>query len=457
MMEEVPSRQSGATGASSDESGCPTLSFDDSDLQMQSELFDDETEEEFEDLDVTLDESNVEFEFDFGTDSVAKELSVLAAFSDIAEHGIVEVFGDDRFGRKIVSINACRIPPIGDSFRPPRFLQYLLQLLDLYVENDYTLIYFHHGLDKKSRMSLKWLVQAYRSFDRKYKKNLKALYVVHPTSFIKVVYRIFSPILSYKFGQKMIYIRSLSELSQHVDIRQISIPGSVLEYDSKLVISFSARNASPDIMRPIETSQFGVTLAFLKANNDGQVVPRALFQCVDHVRQSCMSVEHIFRRSVPVSMVTEVSALYNQGRHVDLPGYDDPHLAPVLIKSFLRRLPEPIMTYEIFKDIIQLPALDEPQQLALLRRVVHASIPEDNYIVLELIIALLRDVALRKAETQMNAQALGIVFGPNLLWARNGPTDLPALNAVNHMTQLLIEHYSDLFSRELPTAAPNDE
>lgn len=44
----------------------------------------DETEEEFEDLDVTLDESNVEFEFDFGTDSVAKELSVLAAFSDIA-------------------------------------------------------------------------------------------------------------------------------------------------------------------------------------------------------------------------------------------------------------------------------------------------------------------------------------------------------------------------------------
>ena len=38
-------------------------------------------------------------------------------------------------------------------------------------------------------------IDAYRAFDRKYKKNLKALYLVHPTNFIRVVYNLFKPVI----------------------------------------------------------------------------------------------------------------------------------------------------------------------------------------------------------------------------------------------------------------------
>lgn len=68
-----------------------------------------------------------------------------------------------------------------------------MQTLDRYVENDYTLVYFHHGLTSLNKPPLSWLWQAYKAFDRKYKKNLKALYLVHPTNFIKFVMRIFRP------------------------------------------------------------------------------------------------------------------------------------------------------------------------------------------------------------------------------------------------------------------------
>ena len=44
---------------------------------------------------------------------------------------------------------------------------YLRHTLDQYVENDYTLVYFHHGLDRRSRPSFAWLRQAYSEFDRK--------------------------------------------------------------------------------------------------------------------------------------------------------------------------------------------------------------------------------------------------------------------------------------------------
>jgi len=40
------------------------------------------------------------------------------------------------------------------------------------VENDYTLVYFHHGLDRRSKPSFSWLRQAYGEFDRKLVNSL---------------------------------------------------------------------------------------------------------------------------------------------------------------------------------------------------------------------------------------------------------------------------------------------
>lgn len=71
--------------------------------------------------------------------------------------------------------------------------RYLMHTLDQYVEQDYSLVYFHHGLNSKNKPPVSWLWSAYKVLDRKYKKNLKALYLVHPTNFIRVVYNVFKP------------------------------------------------------------------------------------------------------------------------------------------------------------------------------------------------------------------------------------------------------------------------
>ena len=72
-----------------------------------------------------------------------------------------------------------------------------MHTLDNYVETDYTVVYFHHGLNSQNKPSFRWLLQAYRAFDRKYKKNLKALYLVHPTNFIRVIWQLFKPFIRY--------------------------------------------------------------------------------------------------------------------------------------------------------------------------------------------------------------------------------------------------------------------
>lgn len=115
-------------------------------------------------------------------------------FSDIAQYNCVEVAGDDLFGRRIITIYACRLPS-ATRVHHLRLLKYIMFTLDQYVENDYCVVYFHYGLNSQNKPKLNFLYQAYRAFDRKYKKNLKALFLVHPTNFIRFVWQLFKPII----------------------------------------------------------------------------------------------------------------------------------------------------------------------------------------------------------------------------------------------------------------------
>ncbi len=60
---------------------------------------------------------------------------------------------------------------------------------------DYSLVYFHHGLTSRNKPPIRWLWEVYKALDRRYKKNLKSLYLVHPTNFIRVVWNFFKPII----------------------------------------------------------------------------------------------------------------------------------------------------------------------------------------------------------------------------------------------------------------------
>ncbi|XP_034719977.1 rho GTPase-activating protein 8-like, partial [Etheostoma cragini] len=154
-------------------------------------------------------------------------------YYDVARHGIIQVSGDDRYGRKLITFSSCCLPP-SHQLDHRRLLEYLKFTLDQYVEMDYILVYFHYGLRSRNKPSLTWLREAYSEFDRKYKKNLKTLYVVHPTNFIRVVWTLFKPLISHKFGKKLTYVNYLAELGEHLNYEQLIIPPDVLRHDEKL-------------------------------------------------------------------------------------------------------------------------------------------------------------------------------------------------------------------------------
>nr|XP_045219400.1 rho GTPase-activating protein 8 isoform X2 [Macaca fascicularis] len=375
-------------------------------------------------------------------------LSTSHPFYDVARHGILQVAGDDRFGRRVVTFSCCRMPP-SHELDHQRLLEYLKYTLDQYVENDYTIVYFHYGLNSRNKPSLGWLQSAYKEFDRKYKKNLKALYVVHPTSFIKVLWNIFKPLISHKFGKKVTYFNYLSELHEHLKYDQLIIPPEVLRYDEKLQSLHEGRmpppTKTPPPRPPLPTQQFGVSLQYLKDKNQGELIPPVLRFTVTYLRQKGLRTEGLFRRSASVQTVREIQRLYNQGKPVNFDDYGDIHIPAVILKTFLRELPQPLLTFQAYEQILGITCVESSLRVTCCRQILR-SLPEHNYVVLRYLMGFLHAVSQESIFNKMNSSNLACVFGLNLIWPSQGSSSLSALVPLNLFTELLIEYYEKIFS-----------
>ena len=74
-------------------------------------------------------------------------------------------------------------------------------------------------------------MRAYRHIDRKYKKNLKALYIVHPTVWIQLLWPVLRSIISSKFSSKAVYIDRLGQLADYVHLENLAIPPEITSID----------------------------------------------------------------------------------------------------------------------------------------------------------------------------------------------------------------------------------
>lgn len=62
-----------------------------------------------------------------------------------------------------------------------------------------------------------------------------------------------------------------------------------------------------------------------------------------------METEGIFRRSANTSKINYLQQVANNGECLN---FNDPHEAAVLLKRFLRELKKPLLTYELYDEIL---------------------------------------------------------------------------------------------------------
>ncbi|EJC98922.1 RhoGAP-domain-containing protein [Fomitiporia mediterranea MF3/22] len=312
------------------------------------------------------------------------------------------------------------------AFPDPRTTSYdlllsrILSYLDLFVESDYTIVFFAAGGHHTPTWN--WVWKAYRSLSRKYRKNLKRLYIVHSSFFSKMLFSLAGAIISPKFFRKITYIDTLSSLACHVPLTQIDIPPTVYSENLK-------HESQIELPTPTHSRMFGVSLEELmgfEGEKDG--LPRVVRDCIQYLQETGLEDEGLFRRSPNSVQLRHVQEAYNRGQTVSLQSFGDPHLAAVLLKKFLRDLPEPVFPESLYDTIKRCPNSrddhDDMSAVLFIRTTLLPELPPCKLILLSNILLLLHEVSLRSEKNRMDAHNLAIVLTPNLVASGNPLKDV---------------------------------
>lgn len=160
-------------------------------------------------------------------------MSVLEPYLQVLSHG--GYYGDGM--NAIILFTSCYLPEntVEDyEYVMDNLFRYIVGTLDLMVSENYLLVYLCAMAPRNKLPAIKWLHQCYTSIDRRLKKDLKGLLVVHPAWYIKALITVVKPFISDKFSRKIRFIQSLQELSEFIPTDQLQIPDAIRQFDEKL-------------------------------------------------------------------------------------------------------------------------------------------------------------------------------------------------------------------------------
>lgn len=246
----------------------------------------------------------------------------------------------------------------------------------------------------------------------------------------------------------------LSDLREHLRFNRLIIPQEVLQHDEKLCVRQKGRpppvTKAPPPRPPLPTQQFGVSLQYLKNKNKGDLIPPVMEQTISYMKVKGLRTEGLFRRSISAHIIKEIQKLYNLGKPVNFDEYEDVHVPASVLKTFLRELPEPLLTFASYRPILEITSVESILRVNICKQIVH-QLPEHNYAVLKYLMCFLNLVSMENISNKMTASNLACVFGVNLVWPREGAPSINALVPVNMFTELMIEYYPQIFnSRTVP-------
>ena len=125
------------------------------------------------------------------------------------------------------------------------------------------------------------------------------------------------------------------------------------------------------------------------------------------------------------------------------------------VKTFLRNLPEPIMTYKMHSKFIAAAKLDTYEaRVAEVKRLTE-QLPEPNKRMLEHLSCHLEKVAMNAKRNMMTVSNLGVCFGPTLL--RNEEETVAAIMDIkfgNLVVEIFIENWRQILAGGAPRKEP---
>ncbi|XP_053497500.1 unconventional myosin-IXAb isoform X3 [Ictalurus furcatus] len=159
--------------------------------------------------------------------------------------------------------------------------------------------------------------------------------------------------------------------------------------------------------------QFGVELSQL--TSDDRAVPVVVEKLINYIEMHGLYTEGIYRKSGSTNKIKELKmGLDTDANAVNLDDYNI-HVIASVLKQWLRDLPNPLMTFELYEEFLRATGLQDKKELVKGVYTVIDQLSRTYLSTLERLIFHLVRISLQEETNRMSANALAIVFAPCIL------------------------------------------
>ncbi|XP_053221221.1 rho GTPase-activating protein 17 isoform X4 [Podarcis raffonei] len=185
----------------------------------------------------------------------------------------------------------------------------------------------------------------------------------------------------------------------------------------------------------------------------GREIALPIEACVMMLLETGMKEEGLFRIAAGASKLKKLKAALDCSTSQLDEFYSDPHAVAGALKSYLRELPEPLMTYALYEEWTQVANIqDQDKKLQDLWRICQ-KLPKHNLANFRYLIKFLAKLAQYSDVNKMTPSNIAIVLGPNLLWAKNEGSlaEMAAATSVHvvAVVEPIIQHANWFFPEEV--------
>ncbi|XP_047215975.1 rho GTPase-activating protein 44-like isoform X5 [Girardinichthys multiradiatus] len=202
----------------------------------------------------------------------------------------------------------------------------------------------------------------------------------------------------------------------------------------------------------VEKPSFGKSLEE-HLNISGREIAFPIEACVTMLLECGMQEEGLFRVAPSASKLKKLKASLDCGV-LDVQEYSsDPHAIAGALKSYLRELPEPLMTTELYDEWIQASNIQDMDKRLQALMAVCDKLPTDNLNNFRYLVKFLAKLSEYQDSNKMTSGNMAIVLGPNLLWTQTEPNMTEMMTTVSlqivGIIEPIIQHADWFFPGEI--------
>ncbi|XP_056309992.1 rho GTPase-activating protein 23 isoform X6 [Danio aesculapii] len=197
---------------------------------------------------------------------------------------------------------------------------------------------------------------------------------------------------------------------------------------------------------------FGVRLEDCQPAVNNKFIPQIVEICCGLVEDMGLEYTGIYRVPGNNAVVSSLQEQLNKGADINITEekWQDLNVVSSLLKSFFRKLPEPLFTDDKYNDFIEANRMENASDRLRTMKKLIRDLPDYYFHTLKFLIGHLKTVADHSEKNKMEPRNLALVFGPTLVrTSEDNMTDM-----VTHMpdrykiVETLIQHYTWFFSEE---------